>query len=74
MTLNELKSGQSGRVTRVTGSGKVRRRLLDMGIHSGEKIKMIKAAPLKDPLEISLGNGHLAINRREAALINIEML
>jgi Fe2+ transport system protein FeoA len=33
---------------------------------------MVKAAPLKDPLEISLGNGHLSLRRREAALIDIE--
>jgi Fe2+ transport system protein FeoA len=72
MTLNDLKSGSSGKVIKVAGHGPVRRRLLDLGIHSGGIIEVIKAAPLKDPIEISLGNGHITIRRSEAALIDIE--
>ena len=72
MTVNDLKSGQSGKIISVGGQGRIRRRLLDLGIHTGETIKVIKAAPLKDPLEISLNNGHISIRRTEAILINIE--
>ncbi|MFH2036415.1 MAG: ferrous iron transport protein A [Candidatus Zixiibacteriota bacterium] len=74
MTLNDLQSGQSGKITGVTGNGSIRRRLLDLGIHSGGIIKVIKAAPLKDPLEVSLGNGHITLRRTEAILIDIEPL
>jgi Fe2+ transport system protein FeoA len=74
MTLIELKSGQTGKVTKVAGAGPIRRRLIEMGIHAGEKIKMIKSAPLKDPLEISTGNGHISIRRSEAVLINIRLI
>ncbi|HDL03245.1 MAG: hypothetical protein DRP46_09130 [Candidatus Zixiibacteriota bacterium] len=74
MSLNDLKPGQSGKVISVAGQGAIRRRLLDLGIRSGETIKMIKAAPLKDPLEISLGNGHISIRRSEAALIEIKVV
>jgi len=74
MSLNDLKPGQMCEVIGVAGAGPIRRRLQDLGIRSGETIKMIKAAPLKDPLEISLGNGHISIRRSEAALIEIKVL
>jgi len=74
MSLNDLKPGQKGEVIGVAGAGAIRRRLLDLGIRNGETIKMIKAAPLKDPLEISLGNGHISIRRSEAALIEVKVV
>ncbi len=74
ITLNKLKPGHSGKITAVGGHGTTRRRLLEMGIRSGEIVKMIKAAPLMDPLEISLGNGHISIRRAEAALISVDVL
>ncbi len=74
MTLEDVKSGQTARVVRVGGGGPIRRRLLDMGIRAGEIIEMVKSAPLKDPLEISLNNGHMSIRRSEAALISVELL
>jgi len=72
MSLNDLKPGKVGKVVRITGDRAVRKRLLDMGIRAGGEIRMIKAAPLKDPLEISLGNGHISLRRKEASLIQIE--
>lgn len=72
-SLNDMKPGQTGTILGIAGRGPVRRRLLDLGIRAGEMIKMIKAAPLKDPLEISLHNGHLSIRRSEAALIAVEI-
>jgi Fe2+ transport system protein FeoA len=74
ISLNELKPGRTGRIISVGGFGTTRRRLLEMGIRSGATVKMIKSAPLLDPLEISLGNGHISIRRAEAALIMIDIL
>jgi len=74
ITLNELKPGRSGRILAVGGYGTIRRRLFEMGIRSGATVKMIKSAPLLDPLEISLGNGHISIRRAEAALISVDIL
>jgi len=74
MTLNDMKTGESGKVMHVAGNGPVRRRLFDLGIHPGGSIKMIKAAPLRDPLEIAIDTGHLSIRRKEAALIDVELI
>jgi Fe2+ transport system protein FeoA len=74
MSLDQLKPGQSGRVLAISGADQIRRRLLDLGIRRGEKVTMIKAAPLRDPLQVSLGFGHISIRRSEASLIAIEVL
>ncbi len=74
MSLDQLKPGQSGKVLDVSGASALRRRLSDLGIRPGEIIKMIKSAPLRDPLQISLANSHVSIRRREASYVSIEVL
>ena len=37
-TLNQLQPGETGIVTKVTGSGPVKRRVVDMGIVTGSRI------------------------------------
>jgi Fe2+ transport system protein FeoA len=74
ISLNNLRPGHTGKITAVGGSRTARRRLLEMGIRAGMTVRMIKSAPLMDPLEISLGNGHMSIGRAEAALITVDIL
>jgi len=74
MTLKQLKTAQKGKIIRINGSGSIRQRLLSLGFRSEEIVQMIKLAPLKDPLEISLGSEHLSIRRKEADLIIVELL
>lgn len=50
----------------------VRQRLFDMGITRGKRIKVLRAAPFGDPLEIIVAGYHLAIRKKEAALIKVE--
>jgi len=39
-TLGELKKGDKGKIVKISGSGNVHRRLLDMGLVSGSEIEM----------------------------------
>ncbi len=71
MTLNELKTGEKGIVTKVGGEGELRLRLLDMGIIPKTEIKVMKIAPLGDPMEIRLRGYELTIRRDEAKNIEI---
>jgi len=73
MVLNDLKPGERGKVIGVSGAGAIRRRLLDLGLHCGEVVELVKAAPLRDPLEIAVCGGHISIRRSEAALITVEV-
>lgn len=64
-------SGETGVVKRVGSSGALRRRMIDMGVMPGAKIRMIKSAPLGDPVEINIHGYDLSIRKSEAG--NIEL-
>jgi len=61
--------GESGIVVSVNGAGKIRRRLLDMGITPGAEVYLRKKAPLGDPLEITLRGYELTLRKDEAAFV-----
>lgn len=71
MTLNELKSGESGTITSVGGEGALRCRLLDMGIIPKTVVTLRKTAPMGDPIEIHLRGYDLTIRLDDAKNIEI---
>jgi ferrous iron transport protein A len=70
-TLDSLPPGAAARVVCVGGSGAVARRLMEMGVVPGAPVRVIKTAPLGDPLEIRVRNYHLALRRSEAQTISV---
>ncbi len=64
--------GSDAKVTAVNGESRTSRRLMEMGVVPGVRIRMIKAAPFGDPLEIRLLGYNLAIRRNEAEAIEVE--
>jgi ferrous iron transport protein A len=73
MTLAELKPGEKGRITAVGAMGPLRRRLMDMGILPGEEVKVVKVAPLGDPIEVTIRSYELSLRKNEAAGIGVEV-
>ena len=73
VSLDALETGRHARVTAVRGSGAVARRLMEMGVVPGAPVRVIKAAPLGDPLEVRVRNYHLALRRSEAQTISVVM-
>ena len=71
MTLNEAKIGQTVKVTRLGCTGKLKRRLLDMGITKDVEITVRKVAPLGDPLELTVRGYELSLRREEAEAIEV---
>jgi ferrous iron transport protein A len=65
-TLVELKPGESGTIESVGGDSSATSRLLDLGLIRGTTIRMIRAAPLGDPIEVSLRGFMLTLRRSEA--------
>ena len=59
-------------VIRTNLTGVLKRRLIDMGITPGIIIKVIKTAPLGDPIEIRLRGYELSIRRSEAKKIIVK--
>jgi len=64
--LSDAPPGTAAIVAEVTGEGPFRRRLLDMGFVRGACVRVIKAAPLGDPVEYCLGGTHVTLRRQEA--------
>ena len=52
--LSEFSTNEIGRVVKILGEGRLRRRIFDMGITPDTEILMRKSAPLGDPIEVSL--------------------
>ena len=71
--LSEFKIGESGFVKCVGVEGKIKRRLLDMGITNGVEIFLRKKAPLGDPLEITVRGYELTLRKSEASQISMEV-
>lgn len=72
MTLRELIPGESGTVTSIGEKGSMRRRLMDMGVTPGTSVKVIKVAPLGDPIEINIRGYELSLRKDEAQNIMIK--
>jgi ferrous iron transport protein A len=53
----------------VDGDRGFRRRLMEMGLVPGTRVRVTNVAPLGDPLEIEVRRGRLSIRRHEAAHI-----
>jgi ferrous iron transport protein A len=73
VSLDRLRAGAPARVLAVRGTGAVARRLMEMGVVPGAPVRVVKAAPLGDPLEVRVRNYHLALRRSEAQSISVVM-
>jgi len=71
--LSELKPGQKGKVVKVSGSGAIHRRILDMGVVPGAEIEVERVAPLADPVEFKLLGYHLSLRKEEARNVHVEV-
>lgn len=71
MNLSELKIGSTARVISVGGKGALRHHLINMGIIQGTIIKLIKVAPMGDPIEIMIRGYALTLRKEEAKEIEV---
>ncbi len=72
MTLRELPVGGSAVILEVGGKGSLRQHFLDMGLIPGARVKLVKYAPLGDPMELLVGGYALTLRLADAARIRIE--
>lgn len=69
MTLREIPCGKTVKVTRLSGEGPVKRRIMDMGITKGTEVFIRKVAPLGDPVEITVRGYELSLRKADAEMI-----
>ncbi|WP_066715377.1 FeoA family protein [Clostridium sp. Marseille-P299] len=71
MTLFDLKPGEEGKVATIGCKGALKRRIMDMGVTPGTAIKVVKIAPLGDPIEVNIRGYELSLRKEEAKQINL---
>ncbi len=71
-TLKEVKVGETVKVTKLSGEGAVKRRIMDMGITKGVEIYVRKVAPLGDPIEVTVRGYELSLRKADAQMIEVE--
>lgn len=73
-TLDKIKIGDIVEVTKMGAKGDVRFRLLDMGLVKGVRLKVIRVAPLGDPIEVLINEFNLSLRLEEAKRIEVKIL
>ena len=72
MTLKDAKIGQTVTVTKITGEGAVKRRIMDMGITKGVEVYVSKVAPLGDPVEVTVRGYELSLRKADSQMIEVQ--
>ncbi|HAX52974.1 FeoA family protein [Muricomes intestini] len=71
-TLKDIPCGETVKVTKLSGAGPIKRRIMDMGITKGVDIFVRKVAPLGDPVEITVRGYELSVRKADAEMIQVE--
>lgn len=71
-TLKSAKIGDTVKVVKHHGEGAVKRRIMDMGITKGVEVYVRKAAPLGDPIEVTVRGYELSLRKADAEMIEVE--
>lgn len=72
LKLSALPIGSTAVVRELSKNGATSVRLREMGLLAGTKIVLVRAAPLGDPLEITVRGYHLTVRKSEADQILVE--
>jgi ferrous iron transport protein A len=71
-TLKTVPCGNTVRVLKISGSGAIKQRIMDMGITKGAEIFVRKVAPLGDPIEVNVRGYELSLRKADAEMIEVE--
>ncbi len=73
MKLSELNDGDRGTVLTMNGlSNEVRKKLMVMGLLPNTEVKLVRRAPMGDPLQVEVRGISLAVRESIASSIEVE--
>ena len=67
--LSHLTVGETAKIIEFRDHGSICQRLLEMGITPDEEVKVIRFAPMGDPIEIEIRGYRLSLRKQEAEMI-----
>jgi len=71
MTLEQVVPGTVVLVEKVGGTRAFRRRIMELGVIPGTRVRVLRVAPLGDPLELSARGCNLSIRAAEARQVEV---
>ncbi|MCR5455090.1 MAG: ferrous iron transport protein B [Bacteroidales bacterium] len=71
MKLNELEIGEYAVITKISGRGTFRKRIMEMGFVKGKKVRAVKKAPLNDPIEYEIMGYHVSLRKHESEMVEV---
>ena len=71
-TMGDVAIGDSATIVKLHGDGALRRHLMDLGLIKGTQFKVVKVAPLGDPVQITVRGYELSIRKEEAAIVEVQ--
>ncbi len=74
LRLTDLTPGETACIHSCSGIGGVFQRLCEMGFVEGARLRLVRYAPLGDPLEVEIDDYHLSLRKAEAALVEVTRL
>jgi DtxR family Mn-dependent transcriptional regulator len=74
VALRDLRAGQAGEIVSIETGRYAKRRLEDMGLTPGTRIRVLRSAPFGGPIEIAVRGSKLALGRGMAAMVFVRTL
>lgn len=71
-TLKDVHAGEEVIVEKISCSGSLKRRIMDMGITKGTTVYVRKLAPLGDPIELTVRGYELSLRKSDAENIIVK--
>jgi len=69
-----MKVGSSGTIKSIQATSMIKKRLLAMGLTPGTQFKIIKAAPMGDPIELKVRGYRLSLRKTEASCLEADLM
>ena len=73
LTLKDGKTGMTLKIKQI-GDSNLKERLMTMGLTPGTKVKVLRSAPLGDPIAIGVRSYNLALRRADAEKVTVEQV
>ena len=73
MTLKDAKTGMTVKIISV-GESELKNRMMTMGLIPGTKVRILRSAPLGDPIAIGVRSYNLSLSKEDAKKITVEQV
>ncbi|ARN56210.1 FeoA family protein [Sedimentisphaera salicampi] len=73
MKLTEVPAGKICTIKSISAEDRYLKRFVEMGLRAGACVKVLRFAPLGDPIEVKLGNAFISIRCENAGNIEVDL-